>query len=134
MPTLPWTAPDAARGTDAAPTGQVVVFASRFILTSRRHTLRFMRYAMRVRSQVLRSPGALGLSLIAQPTRRTYWTLSAWRDQESLDAFVRTSPHRDGMAALHPLMNDAAFTSWTIEPDALPAKWSQAKERLANSG
>jgi len=133
VPTLPWTAPDAARGTDAAPTGQVVVFASRFVLTSRRHTFRFLRYATRIRAQVLRSPGALGLSLIAQPMRRTYWTLSAWRDQESLDTFVRTPPHRDGMVALHPLMHDAAFASWTVEPDTLPAQWPQAKERLANS-
>jgi hypothetical protein len=141
MPTLPWTATDEARrpgpGADGdavsdAPAGPVVVLASRFVLTSRRHTFRFMRYAMRIRSQVLRSPGALGLSLIAQPFGRTYWTLSAWTDQESLDTFVGTSPHRDGMAALHPLMREAAFTTWTTGSDTLPARWSEAKERLAN--
>jgi len=52
--------------------------------------------------RVLRSDGALGMSLKAHPLRRTFWTLSAWSDAmarlEEVDADrsggSETVPHR----------------------------------------
>jgi hypothetical protein len=59
--------------------------------------LPFLRDAMRVRTLVRRSEGALGVSLVARPLRREFETLSAWRDRESLNAMVRAEPHRSVM-------------------------------------
>lgn len=141
MPTLPWTATPTAGGTDAAErtdtagaTGAAgapaVVMASRFVLTSRRHTFRMLGTAMKVRQQVLASPGALGVSLVARPWRREYLTLSSWTDRASIDTFIGTSPHREAMRDLHPVMADAVFTFWET-PTSQPPTWADARERIA---
>ncbi|MGF7234738.1 MAG: antibiotic biosynthesis monooxygenase [Frankia sp.] len=148
MSTLPWTGstmvpspgttPTAASagaaaittaGPSADPAG-VVVMASSFRLRSRRDTVRMLRAALRVRRQVLTSPGALGVSLIARPLRREYLTLSAWSDRVSLDTFVGTSPHREAMRGLRPAMAGAVFTFWSA-PSGQPPRWADAREHLA---
>lgn len=65
MPTIPWTTPKLAANRRA--TSDVVVMASRFELRSLRDVPRFLLAAMRIRRQMLKSPGVLGLSLIAKP-------------------------------------------------------------------
>jgi hypothetical protein len=133
MPTLPWTvARPPAEGTEA------VVLASRLALASYRDIPGFLRAAMRIRAQVRETPGAYGVSLIAQPARKTFWTLSAWSDQTTLDAFVRTAPHVDVMAKYHGRLVRPLFTTWTVPVAELPsprsgagALWAAGKERLA---
>jgi hypothetical protein len=139
MPTLPWSP---ARSSDADPEA-VVVLGTQLRLGSYRHTFGFLRVAMRVRKQLIGSPGALGVSLLAKPLRKTYWTLSAWTDQESMDAFVHTQPHLDVMRRYHDRLDGAWFTSWSPTASELPkpnsnakALWAEARDRLAgaNSG
>ena len=81
-----------------------------------------------MRRQVLGSPGAIGVSLIAQPGHKTYWTLSAWTDQDALDAFVRTMPHLDVMARFRSRLTQATFTTWTVASVDLPSPRSNAKD------
>jgi hypothetical protein len=83
---------------------------------------------MRVRAQVRRSPGAIGVSLVAQPASRTFWTLSAWTGQAAIDAFVGTAPHRDIMRTFHDAMEGASFVTWTVGTDAVPAARTNARE------
>jgi quinol monooxygenase YgiN len=131
MPTLPWTPADAAdwpasAGGTAA--DEVVVLASRLELRRLRTVPAFLAAAMRVRAQVRRSPGAIGVSLVAQPGRRTFWTLSAWTDQAAIDAFVGTAPHRDIMRTFHDAMAGASFVTWAVGTDAVPTARSNAAE------
>ena len=136
MPTLPW-----APGTAAAqPTGLVVVLGSRLELRSFWPIVGFVRAAIGVRTQVRASPGALGVSLIAQPTHKTFWTLSAWVDQTALNAFVGKPPHRAVMAHYRPEMARATFATFTISPGELPARnsnahglWEQARRHLRDA-
>ena len=76
MATLPWTT-NTATDTPA----ESVVLGSRLQLRSLGDTVRFLRVALQIRKQVLASHGAIGVSLIAQPADKTYWTLSAWTDR-----------------------------------------------------
>jgi hypothetical protein len=134
MPTLPWTAAGPAEaGRD------VVVLASRLRLRRYRDIPGFLRAATRIRTQVHGSPGAHGVSLIAQPLGKTFWTLSAWSDQPALDAFVRTAPHLDVMTKYRGRLVDPLFTTWTVPASSLPAArsnaaelWAAGKERLAD--
>jgi heme-degrading monooxygenase HmoA len=135
MPTLPWTPAE-----QPEPGAEAVVLGSQLQLRSYRHIVGFMRAAMQVRKQVHGSPGAYGVSLIAQPMRKTFWTLSAWSDQDALDEFVRTSPHTEVMAKFHDRLTDASFTTWKRDASELPKAnstamelWQEAKDRLANS-
>jgi len=123
MPTLPWTP---ARST--APPADALVLGSRLELRHYRSIPGFMRAAMKVRKQVLHSKGALGVSLLAQPLHKTFWTLSAWTDQGSLDEFVATLPHRDVMGRFHARLIDPKFVSWMVPGAALPKPHSNAKE------
>jgi hypothetical protein len=125
MPTLPWTTAENAPSAD----GAALVMASRFRLRRFRHVLPFLRDAMRVRTLVRGSDGALGVSLVARPLRREFETLSAWRDRESLDAMVRTEPHRAIMRRYHPVMADATFVFYA--PATYPPTWTEAEQELA---
>jgi hypothetical protein len=124
MPTLPWTTPKPPRPGD----GPVTVMASRLELRRLRDVPSFLVAALRIRRQMLASPGALGLSLIARPMHRTFWTLSAWQDQAALSAAVGREPHRQIMTHFRPRMAGSAFVTWTAL--ALPVPWDDALYRL----
>jgi quinol monooxygenase YgiN len=125
MPPLPWTtAPDADAGHD-----EVVLMASLLRLDSVRPVPRFLRAAMAIRQQVLRADGAVGVSL-STALPRTFFTLSAWRDRDALEAFVRSEPHVSSMRRYRPAMADARFAFWSTTADKLPPSWTEAQHRL----
>lgn len=128
MPTLPWTTPDDAHTT---PDDGVVVLASRLELRSLRDVPGFLRAAMAVRQQVLHAPGALGVSLIAQPLAKTFWTLSSWQSQAALDTFTGAEPHRSTMARFRPRMREGTFVTWPVPPEDVTPTWPDAQARIA---
>jgi hypothetical protein len=134
MPTLPWTSSESHPELPE----EVVVFGSRLELKSYTTIPGFLSAAMKVRKQVLSSPGAVGVSLIAQPTRKTFWTLSAWVDRASLDAFVSASPHREVMEKYGPQLSNPVFRAFEVRPPSIPepksqakALWAEARARIA---
>ncbi|PLV48028.1 hypothetical protein X011_17800 [Mycobacterium tuberculosis variant microti OV254] len=104
--------------------------ASRFELRSLRDVPRFLLAAMRIRRQMLKSPGVLGLSLIAKPLNKSFFTLSAWQDREALDAAVPRQPHARTMEHFHSGMAGSRFVFWTVPRSELPIKWRDALRRL----
>ena len=125
MPPLPWTT---APGCDASHR-EVVLMASLLQLDSVRRVPGFLRSAVAIRQQVLRADGAVGVALnTALP--RTFFTLSAWRDRDALNGFVRSEPHVSSMRRYRPAMADARFVFWTTTTDRLPPSWSEAQRRL----
>jgi hypothetical protein len=93
----------------------------------------FLRAAMAIRQQVLDSDGAVGVALDTDVPRRTFFTLSAWKDRDALNAFVRAEPHVTTMRRYHPAMSDARFVFWTAEADGLPPPWSDVRRRLSEA-
>jgi len=126
MATLKWV-----KISGLAPGSDATVMTSRFLLRSRRQVPGFLWAALAIRRQVRRSPGALGVSLIAEPLKARFWTLSAWSDRAALDDFVRHSPHAPTMRKYRPQMRDAPFLFWTVPATMLPIDWADAKARLA---
>jgi hypothetical protein len=105
--------------------------ASRLPLLSYRKIPHFLWLTLAVARQLERTSGLVGYTLLAQPGRRTFWTLSAWTDRQHLDAFVAAMPHLAVMARLRPHMGPTRFTTWTANGAALPVGWAEAIERLA---
>jgi heme-degrading monooxygenase HmoA len=130
MPPLPWIAGPAAEGFP----GEVLVMASSLQLRSFLRIPGFFRAAMAIRQQSLRADGFVGLALNTSLPRRTFFTLSAWRDREALDAFVRSEPHQSYMRRYHPAMADSTFVFWNAQRDQLPPSWPQIRERLKAAG
>jgi heme-degrading monooxygenase HmoA len=128
MPPIPWRS-----RSEAASDQRCLVMASRLPLRSYWMIPRFLRLTLSVARQLERSDGLVGYSLLAQPMKKTFWTLSAWRSQQELDAFVKTMPHLGVMRTLRPHMGATRFTFWTVTGSALPISWDEAVGRLAQS-
>ncbi len=129
---LPWGPADGTAGDGT----QAYVMASRFELTSGWRSPAFLTQSIRAWRQARRSPGVLGVTLRAQPLRRTYWTLSAWTDQAALYAFARAEPHRTIMKRARPWARTATVRDWTADagqhtPDLL---WAEAERRISVPG
>jgi len=60
----------------------------------------FLLYTWRIQSQLRRTPGLLGYSLLARVLRRQFWTLSVWEGEAALQQFVVENPHGQVMRAL----------------------------------
>jgi hypothetical protein len=126
MPTLPWTAPKPPPSAE----GSVTVMASRLELRRIGDVPSFLAAALRIRRQMLGSAGALGVSLIARPLHRTFWTLSAWQDQAALRAATGGQPHVQLMRRFRPRMAGSSFVTWTAPATDLPIAWDEAMRRL----
>jgi hypothetical protein len=72
----------------------------------------------------------IGFSLLAEPLRRHYATLSVWRDESSLDTFARAHPHDKLVAGLPAEMGETKFVRWTTSGSDGRPSWKEALERL----
>ncbi|MWA01721.1 DUF3291 domain-containing protein [Actinomadura sp. LD22] len=126
MPTLPWI-PVRAAGADA----EVTVMASRLEVRSLRHVPGFLLASMSLLRQARRADGAHGVALRAQLLKRTFWTLSAWRDQKAIRAYAAAEPHRSTMRAKRAVMRDSTFVFWQAKATDLPITWEEARRRIA---
>jgi hypothetical protein len=125
VPPLPWRAK-----TSPQPDESYLVMASRLPLRSRRTVPRFMQLTLSVVRQLERTEGLIGYSLLAQPMKGTFWTLSAWTGQPALEAFARAMPHLRVIGRLRPHMGQTRFAFWTVKGSELPVTWDEAMERL----
>jgi len=125
MPALPW------KGfAEVDPPQQYLVMASRLPLRSHWKILTFLRLTLVVRKQLASANGIVGYSLLAQPLSKRFWTLSAWRSEQGLDAFARALPHADVMRELRPHMDATKFVTWSVPGSALPIPWNEAMAHL----
>jgi hypothetical protein len=125
MPALPWVQvgePEA----DAT----YVVMASRLPLRAYARIPSFIRATSRIRRQLATAEGLVGYSLDAKLMTKTFWTLSAWRDQQALDSFARAEPHRSLVTAIRPHMNPTTFVTWTTTGSDIPVKWDTARQQV----
>jgi len=129
MPAIPWKT-----FVRPEPEQQYLVLVSRLPLRSYLRIPRFVRLTFDIQRQLSRTEGLLGYSLLAQPLGKTFWTLSAWQNQQALDAFVAAAPHSDVMRKIRPFMLDPAFHSWSARGDELPPTWHGARQRLSTMG
>ena len=124
---IPWTT------VGRAPTGHdAQIMASRFRLRSAWRSPQFLMYSIRILRQARSSQGILGVSLRAYPLRGTFWTLSAWTDEEALQAFARADPHRTIIRNIRAWAEEATFRFWTVPADTLGSRelWADAGTRI----
>jgi len=64
----------------------------------------------------------------ARPVSKQFWTLSAWKDEMALHAFVQHPPHVRIMTAITH-MGETKFARWTVKGSELPLRWDDALRR-----
>jgi hypothetical protein len=89
------------------------------------HTLRSIR-------QVRNAPGFQGGSILADRSR-TFWTMTAWDNQENMRRFMTQGAHRAAMPHLLDWCDEASVVHWDRPESGLPA-WMEADERMRESG
>ncbi len=109
---------------------EYLVLASSIPAKSLRSTPAMFRGAGLVRKQLASTDGVIGFSLLAEPLRKRYATLSVWRDQAALDAFTAAHPHARMMSELKPQMGPTKFVTWTVKGSDGRPTWDDALVRL----
>ncbi len=91
---------------------------------------RFWDHVSRVEATLAARPGYMGHSKRRELFGDQVWTLSVWRDEASLEDFVRSDVHQtaisEGMASL----KTARFARFEIERKKLPITWERALTAL----
>jgi quinol monooxygenase YgiN len=109
-----------------------VIAVTRLRLRSVWFFLPFAYWARMSAAQALRAPGNLGVDLL-RDAHLAFWTKSAWKDEDSMRAYMMTHPHQTVMKMLPDWCSEAAVVHWKQEAAALP-DWREAHRRLASEG
>jgi hypothetical protein len=91
---------------------------------------KFFRFTLEIQRQLRNASGLIGYALEARPFSKKSWTLSVWRDQQSLTDFVERMPHCRAMKELAPHTGESQFAQWTVQAHEIPLDWQSAKARL----
>ena len=108
------------------------VSVTRLRLRSVRYLIPFVIYALLSSRQARRSRGNLGLKLL-RDANQTFWTLTAWQDEEAMRSFMMSGSHRRAMPKLLDWCDEASVAHWKQETSELPA-WGQAHHKLVEQG
>jgi hypothetical protein len=92
----------------------------------------FFVAAIRAFEQAKSSDGNLGADVMAD-ANNTYWTRTAWQDDEQMRAFMMREPHLSTMARIGEWCDEATFVKWAETGTALP-DWGAGYERLVADG
>jgi hypothetical protein len=80
----------------------------------------------RVMKQLSAARGLIAYSLLARPIAKSFWTLSVWEDEASLELFIHHPPHVRLMTSLMPHIGKTKFVHWTVKGSELPLFWDEA--------
>jgi heme-degrading monooxygenase HmoA len=112
------------------PAREYVAFTSAFHLKSFRRVPAFMCRSLKIMKQVDAAPGIVGWSLGANVLKREFYTLSVWRDAESLRRFVRAGAHLASAAEFeHDMRRPSIFVYYKLLGRDLPPSWNDAFAR-----
>ncbi len=92
---------------------------------------RFLDLVADVGTQLDGQPGFVAYGLAIEPTCGFARTLSIWRDEASMLAFVGSGAHATAMAATAEVGVTGRVTSFTVTAAELPISWDTAIERIA---
>jgi quinol monooxygenase YgiN len=125
MPASPWRTFGSPE-----PNSDFVALLSYLPLKSYWRVFPFVFHTVQVVKQLESAEGLLGYSLLARPLSKRFWTLSVWKDEDALRAFVQHPPHVRVMTALAPHMDKTKFAQWMVKGSQLPLRWDDALRRL----
>jgi hypothetical protein len=123
---MPWQAGPAHGGR-----GPVLVSLTDFRLANARYLPGAYVAAMRLQRAWPRLEGAVGLWLWAKPLQRRSGSVSVWRSEEDLMAFVRWPVHVAIMCKYRG-RGKLTSTTWAVNRFVADDVWNEAAQRLAS--
>ncbi|MEO5925297.1 MAG: antibiotic biosynthesis monooxygenase [Bryobacteraceae bacterium] len=104
------------------------ISVTRLRLRSAWHLPRFIWLTIQAQIQVRRSPGYIAADY-HRDRNLAFWTKTAWKDEDSMRAFMGSGAHRKAMPVLKEMCDEASGMNWTQESAELPT-WQEAHLRL----
>jgi len=96
-----------------------------------RYMIPFQLMASRVLKQAKQSQGIVDYAVKTDFPKKHFWTLSIWKDRDSMRHFVLTEPHAMAMKKFEEWAGDgSAFAEWTSSSSS--TDWEVAMRRLQN--
>jgi hypothetical protein len=124
---FPWKPGPAAAALD----GPVVVSATRFVYSRLVYIPIVSLHAMRLRHGWGRRPGAVGLLVGGKPLQRTTYSISVWRSEEDLKAFLRAPDHAPLIRRFRDRLDESTSVVWRTDSFDVGDAWDEATRRLA---
>jgi quinol monooxygenase YgiN len=112
--------------------GMTLVSVTRLRIRSLRFMPGFALYALRSLSQSRRAPGFHDGSLL-RDRKLTFWTMTVWRDQHAMRAYMASGAHLKAMPKLQAWCDEASVVHWTQDGAATP-EWAEADRRMRMEG
>lgn len=122
MLALPWKQQSADLDAD-----ELVASVTRLRLARWRDVPRLLVTALRLRRTFPLGEGAVAVGLAAEPLGRTFWTLTLWRDDAALLAYMRSPEHAAAMRSFRTALADTASARWRTR---FRPTWSDARQRV----
>ena len=118
------------RGVVDAEAGDTVVVALTTATLDSARRLAFDAHVSEVLRELPGHEGLIGFSARKELFGDRVWTMTVWRDEESLDRFVDSTVHRRAMSAGSPAMVSFRSRSLEVPVDEVPLAWGRAIELL----
>ncbi|HEY7843497.1 MAG TPA: hypothetical protein VID30_07460 [Bradyrhizobium sp.] len=110
--------------------GPYFVSATRFTYRSLRTMPLVYWHGLKLRRSWPAVDGAVGLSIMSDLATRTTYTVSVWRSEAVLLAWVRSSAHARLMRAFRARLRSSAADSWQTDHFELRQAWREAMRRV----
>ena len=89
----------------------------------------FYRLSSRVLKQIKESEGAINYAVKGNLLKKYFWTLSIWRDNNSLRRFIMEEPHATAVRKFTEWAGEgSAFVEWTSPNNTID--WPEALKKL----
>lgn len=116
---------------DADGENTVVISLTHAVLSDdRSKRKRFWNQVESVQATLSNRPGLIGYSMRRELLGNDAWTMTVWRDKESLQAFVTSPTHLAAMRDGLPGLEDARFARFEVERQRVPLSWETALSYL----
>jgi hypothetical protein len=100
-------------------------------LKSWRYMFSFQRLSSKVLKQIKESEGAVNYAVKAYFLKKHFWTLSIWKDNNSLRHFIMEEPHATAVRKFTGWAGEgSAFVEWTSPNNTI--YWPEASKKLEN--
>ena len=108
------------------------VSITRLRIRSLRFMPQFLVQTFRTERQIGRASGFVGGSLLAD-RKRTFWTMTLWRNQGDMRAYITSGAHLKAMPKLLDWCDEASVVHWT-QDDPIAPDWLEADRRMRTEG
>src|SRR5262245_27730510 len=109
-----------------------IIAATRLRLRSYRFLPSLYWETNKIRRSLEKAPGFLWAKLLAD-RGRTFWTMSAWKDEDSMRAFRDSGVHAAAMPMVAQWCDEASVVHWETKNNYRPS-WQEAHRRMTEAG